>query len=99
MDFAADLSFFYAEFGKLVTHTPKGGGASATELALHDQPGMTIIGGDILATDHGLRFPVSAFPVVRKGDSFLIAGVAYTAREAAQLTKTGDEFTVPLAKV
>lgn len=99
MDFADDLPFFYAEFGVEVTHTPKAGGASSPpELALHDQPGMTMIGGDILATDHSLRYPLATFPVVRKGDTFLIAGVTYTARENAQPLQDGLEYTVPLAK-
>jgi hypothetical protein len=98
MDFADDLSFFYAEFGVEVVHTPKAGGASTPGLALHDQPGMTMIGGDILATDHSLRYPLATFPVVHKGDTFLIAGVTYAAREKAQPLQDGLEYTVPLAK-
>lgn len=98
MNFAADLALFYADFGVLVTHTPKAGTAVPPALALHDQPGMTVIGGDVLATDHSLRFPAATWPVVRKGDQFVIKGVVYQARENAQPLDVGDEFTVPLIK-
>lgn len=98
MDFAADLSLFYADFGVEVTHTPKLGGASRLSRAIHDQPGMTMIGGDILATDHTLRYPTADFPLVRKGDTFLIRGVTYAARENAQPLQDGLEFTVPLVR-
>lgn len=98
MDFAADLSLFYADFGKEAVWTPKGGGASLTGLVLHDQPGMTVIGGDILATDHSLRYAIATFPLVRKGDAFTIDGVAYVAREHAQPLQDGLEYTVPLAR-
>lgn len=98
MDFSADLSLFYSDFTVDVTHTPKLGGASTTFKAFHDQPGMTIIGGDILATDHALRFMDVSVPVVRKGDTFLIGGITYTARENAQPLRDGLELTVPLAR-
>lgn len=98
MDFVAELPLFYADFGVTVTHTPKAGGAAVSGLALHDQPGMTVIGGDILATDHSLRYPTSTFPVVRKGDAFGIAGIAYVARENAQRLLDSLESIVPLEK-
>lgn len=98
MDFSADLSRFYADFAVDITHTPKAGGASTSLKAFHDQPGLTLIGGDILATDHTLRFPVASLPVVRKGDTFLIGAVTYTARENAQPLVDGLELTVPLAR-
>jgi len=98
MNFADEMPLFYADFGVLAVHTPKAGGASSSGFVLHDQPGMTLIGGDILATDHSLRYPVATFPVVRKGDTFLVAGVSYSARENAQPLQDGLEYTVPLAK-
>lgn len=98
MDFSADLSLFYVEFSVDVTHTPKLGGASTMFKAFHDQPGMTIIGGDILATDHALRFIDSSVPFVRKGDALMIGGVTYTARENAQQLSDGLESTVSLAR-
>lgn len=98
MDFAADLPFFYAEFGVLARHTPKSGGASKDALVLFDQPGVNIVQGEILATDLGIRFRTASFPVVRKDDAFLIKGQSYLARENAQPTEDGDEQTVPLKK-
>lgn len=98
MDFATELSLFYADFGVVVTHMPKLGGASTSALAIHDQPGMTLIGGDILATDHTLRYPAAAFPLVRKGDTFLIGSATYAARENAQPLQDGLEYTVPLGR-
>lgn len=99
MDFAADLSIFYADFGLTVTHTPTGGGASAVGLAIFDQPGMALIGGEVLSTDYSLRYPFETFPVVKRGDTFLIGAITYTAREAAQPASVdGLEYIVPLAK-
>lgn len=99
MDFSADLGFFYADFGVSAVRTPAGGGApSAPELVILDQPGMAVLGGDVVATDYALRYRVTSFPVVRRGDTFQIGSVTYTAREAGQPTLDGLECTVPLAK-
>lgn len=98
MDFAADLTLFYADFGVMAAHTPKAGGATTYAMVLHDQPGQMLIGGDILATDHTLRFPVADFPVVRKGEQFVVSEVTYHARENAQPLEDGMEYTVPLSK-
>lgn len=106
MNPAADLAIFYAAFPAVnVTHTPRGGGAVTPGRAIFDQPGMTVINNELLATDLGLRFPAASFPAVRKGDTFAIADAAgvfdghiYTARENAQPTQDGDERTVSLAK-
>lgn len=98
MDFAADLPFFYAEFGVLARHTPKNGGASRDALVLFDQPGVSIVQGEILATDLGIRYQTASIPVVRKDDTFVIKGQTYLARENAQPTEDGDEHTVPLKK-
>ncbi|MDP1925769.1 MAG: hypothetical protein Q8K57_13425 [Thiobacillus sp.] len=97
MDFS-DLSYFYADFAVTVTHTPLVG-SPASGAALFDQPGTTIIGGEILATDYSLRYPASTFQAVKRGDSFTIAGATYTARESAQpATVDGLEHIVPLAR-
>lgn len=99
MDFAADLALFYADFGVPVVYTPKGGVAVEPRQAILDQPGMELIGGNVLATDYSLRYPVATFPAVKRGDGFSIGGVAYTAREAAQpVSVDGLEHIVPLAK-
>lgn len=98
MDFADDILFSYLDFGVQVTHTPKAGGTPASGLAIFDQPGMTIMAGEVLATDLGLRYPTATFPVVRQGDQFLIAGETYTARENHRPTQDGTEHTVPLKK-
>ena len=98
MDFAADLNLFYADFGKSVTWAPQVG-SPVTALALHDLPGDTLISGQLLSTDHVLRYPLASFPAVKRGDSFVIAGVAYVARESAQLIGVdGLEAAVPLYK-
>lgn len=97
MDFS-DLAPFYADFGLDVTHTP-GVGSPATGKALFDQPGTTIIGGEILATDYTIRYPVTTFQAVKRGDQFTIGGATYTARESAQPASfQGDEMIVPLSR-
>lgn len=97
MDFSTDLPALYADFGVSATHTPAAGGASTTALAILDQPGQAVIGGEILATDYSLRFPAASFPAVKRGDTLEIGGVTYVAREAAQPLLDGLEMIVPLA--
>lgn len=97
MDFASDLALMYDEFGVDVLHTPATG-APVAGRAIFDQPGTALIGGEILATEFGLRFAASTFPAVRRGDRFAVAGANYTARENPQPTLDGLEFTVPLAR-
>lgn len=100
MNPAADLPLFYANFPAVdVIYTPQGGVAFDPQRAIFDQPGMTIISGEILATDYSLRYPAATFPNVKRGDAFSIGGVSYTARENAQPLIDGAEHTVPLAKV
>jgi hypothetical protein len=93
-----DLAPFYADFAVTVTHTPLVG-SPASGSALFDQPGTTIIGGEILATDYSLRYPTATFQAVTRGDSFSIGAATYTARESAQpATIDGLEQIVPLAR-
>lgn len=98
MNPAADLALFYVDFPAVdVSYTPLAGTASVGR-AIFDQPGMTLIGGEVLATDYSLRYPATTFPNVKRGDAFGIGGVNYTARENAQPLIDGAEHTVPLAK-
>lgn len=99
MDFAADLPFFYAEFGVEAVHTNRLGVTSGPELVLFNQPGMMLLSSEVLATDLSIQYPAASFPVVRKDDTFLIAGKTYQARENHQPTEDGVEYIVPLKKV
>lgn len=94
----SDLAPFYADFGLDVTHTPLVG-SPVTGKALFDQPGTAIVGGEILATDYTVRYPLTTFQAVKRGDAFTIGGATYTARESAQpASLQGDEMIVPLAR-
>lgn len=97
MDFTPDLPALYADFGVTAAHTPAGGGSTTTARAILDQPGTTVIGGEILATDCTLRYPTASFPAIKRGDSIVIGGTTYTARESAQPLLDGLEHIVPLA--
>lgn len=96
MDFAADTPLMYSDFGVLVTLTPKGGGASTSALALHRRPGTTVIGGDLLVTEHTLRYPLASFPNVKRGDTFAIGSETFKVRENPQVTAAGLEALAPL---
>lgn len=98
MDFSDDLAAFYADFGVSASHTPNAGGQVTTALAILDEPGTEVIGGDVIATDYSLRFATASFPAVKRLDAFSIGGVTYTAREDAQPLQDGLEQIVPLAK-
>lgn len=97
MDFNADLDLFYADYGVDAIHSPVAGG-SGGGLVIFDQPGQTLIGGDVLATDYAIRYMAASFPVVRRGDTFTIGGLVMKAREAATPILDGVEYTVPLAR-
>lgn len=99
MQFAADLAACYADFGVQATHRPAAGGPPAEGLAILDQPGGGIFGGELLTTDYTLRYPTSVFPDVVKGDRFTLNRTDYVARESAQPLQDGLEATVPLAKL
>ncbi len=98
MDLSTDLAAMYADFGVSASHTPNAGGQVTTALAILDEPGMDVIGGDVIATDYSLRFPTASFPAVKRMDTFTINGVTFTAREDAQPLQDGLEQIVPLAK-
>jgi len=99
MDLAADLATLYADFGQTVTHHPAAGGGDTVGLAILDEPGTTLIGGEQLATDYGLRYPAATFPSIKRGDTITIGAVTYNAREAAQpIGVDGLEHVVPLAR-
>lgn len=94
----SDLAPFYADFGVSATHTPQAG-SPATGKVLFDQPGTTIVGGEILATDYSVRFPAVTFQSVRRGDQVTIGSVNYLAREDAQPASfDGLEMIVPLSR-
>lgn len=100
MNFANDIPLLYADFGLKLTHRPLAGGSSTTDFVIVDKPGLTVLGGDVIASDLSLRYPASRFPLVKRGDVFVNpANLAesYTAREQAQAaTVEGDEYIVPL---
>lgn len=93
MDFSGDLAALYADFG--VTAVRNG---ATSALVILDQPGMEIVGGEVIATDYSIRFPTASFPPVKRLDTFLISGVTYTAREDAQPLQDGLEMAVPLSR-
>lgn len=98
MNLANDLTIIYSGWPATgVLWIPKSG-QGKTGRAILDQPGTYISGGDIIATDFGLRYPADTFPGVRQGDRFIVEGITYTARENAQPTQDGLEHTVPLAR-
>ncbi len=99
MNPAADLPLMYADFGQSATLHPLAGGADTVGVAILDQPGTALIGGEILATDYSIRFPAVTFPTVHRGDQFIVGGVTYTAREGAQPASIdGAERIVPLSR-
>jgi len=94
-----DIDLLYADFGVAVTHTPAGGGPT-TAKAMFDRPGTVLVGGEMLATDYSVRFPVASFQTVKRGDTFVIAGTTYLARENAQPADIdGLEAIVPLGLI
>lgn len=98
MNFLSDLAIFYADFGVDVTLTRLAGGATVPGLAIFDQPGVEVIGGEVLATDYTVRFQRATFGAVLRGDTFLIAGALYTVREQAQPLADALESVAPLSR-
>lgn len=98
MDFSADVSLSYSDFGVSVTVTPKGGGTPVTGLAMHRHPGAAVLGGDLIGTERTLRYPLAVFPALKRGDTVQIGATNYTVREAPQALSRGLEAVVPLAE-
>lgn len=98
MNLSTDLALFYGEFAVDATRTPNGGGPVTAGKAILDEPGQVIAGGEVIATDFGLRYPAATFPNVKRGDAFAIGSRNFTAREDDQPTLDGLERMVPLAK-
>ena len=96
MDFAANLAPLYADFAIDVTLTPKIGSPSSGR-AIHNHPGIVVLAGEALATEHTLRYPLATFPAVKQGDAFTIDGQNYITTDAPLSTLDGLERTVPLA--
>lgn len=99
MDFLSDLAILYADFGVDVTLTRLAGGAPVSGLAIFDQPGIEVIGGEVLATDYTLRFPRATFGAVLRGDTFVISGATYAVREQAQPLADAAESVAPLSRL
>jgi hypothetical protein len=99
MDFTANLTTLYAIFGEPVIYTPAGGAAQPAKKAIYNRPGSTLYGGDVLVTEHTLRYMTADFPAVARGDGFTIGGATFVVREAPQSILDGAEFAATLAKV
>ena len=96
MDFAADLAPIYDTLGVPVTHTPAAGGTPTTAQAMHNLPSTQWFAGELVATDHHLRYPAANFPEIHKGDVLVIAAVTYHALDNAQPINDGAERRVAL---
>lgn len=75
-----DPADIYALLGIQVTHQPAGGSA-VTGQAVFDHPSDLMLSGNVRGADLALRYPAVTFPCVKRGDTFLVDGVTYTARE------------------
>ena len=94
-----DIQVLYAAWpAEPVLFVPKVG-QSKQGRAILNQPGATMLNGEVIGTDYTLQYPASSFPAVRQGDSFIIDEKTYRARENAQPVEDGLEHIVPLLKV
>ncbi len=97
-DFGAMLLPLYDRLGDAVTHTASSGGVVTELKALFTAPGERVLGGDVITTDYALRYRAAALPGVVRGDTFLIAGTTWRAREDAQSLLDGAEARVLLER-
>ncbi len=97
-DFGAMLLPIYDQLGDTVTHTSAGGGIAREVKALFTAPGQNVLGGDVFTTDYAVRYRTAALPGVVRGDTFLISGTTYRAREDAQPLLDGTEARVLLER-
>jgi len=98
MDFAADLSLMYADFGINAIHRAASDGIETIGLAILDAPGINLIGDDVLGTNYTLRYPLSTFPGVHRGDTFTVGETLYTVREGpTPASADATERIVPLS--
>lgn len=98
MDFTDDLRLLYADWPAIDAQWIPQTGPSVSDRAIHDHPGNIVLAGEALTTEHTLRYPLSSFPAVKQGDTFVIDGQSYITTDAPLSTLDGLECTVPLAR-
>jgi len=97
--FAEDLSAFYsaAEFAESALHTR--GGTTTSCLVIFDAPSLPALDGVMQLDGPAVRLQAGAVPGgVLRGDTLVVRGVTYTAREAGQVLGSGAEIVVPLTR-
>ena len=98
MNFAGpDLSALYASLGEVVTLTPVSG-SPVTGRGTFDCAGKSVF-GEVMASEPSLRYPVSVFPAVARGDVFTIGGTQWRVRQAPRPLFDGAEVEVLLETV
>lgn len=98
MDGLYSLRMIYAAWpAKTVRHEPSVG-APREGRAIFDQPGATLLGGDVVTTAPALHWVRDAFQPVLRGDVFVVDGKRYRVSEPPQPSVDGDEFSAPLER-
>lgn len=98
MSFAApSLSALYASLGEAVTLTPVAG-SPVSGRGVFDRAGKPVF-GEVMASEPSLRYAVTTFPAVVRGDVFTIGGAQWRVRQAPRLLLDGSEAEVLLEVV
>lgn len=64
-----NLSGMYRVLGEAISHVAHGSGAVTEGLfGMYVEPGQSVIGGDLIVDQPVVRYPVSAWPTVARGD-------------------------------
>lgn len=82
MDFAADLSVMFADFGEQATHTPTGGSAITARVivshASQDVLGLSMVDVPVIT------WRVADFGALARGAQIVVGATTWRLREAAQ---------------
>lgn len=95
------LAAAYQALGTSATHTGVASGVQTpVRVRFMAGGGDVSLDGLLVGDAPSITLPTAALPErrVRRGDGFLINGVAYRAREAGAPQGDGSELLVPLAK-
>ena len=95
MFFETDLYLHYSLNGDPVRLS----GEQEDRMGIFSEPGQEVFGGELIATEPTLRYPVALFPSMPRHQQLTVAGRTWRTRAAPRLLSDGLEAVVALELV
>lgn len=86
-----DFAELYSDLGLAMTHIAQPSGVQTSVLGMFGAPGKAVLDGDVVVLDPTVRYPVRAWPAVKRGDRVRIGAKTYAVREKPMALNDGSE--------